>query len=150
MNHNKHNNNHNINFKKTTSARRAVMQALYTWSVSKSDLLAIEQYYLQERNPKSFNLKHFLLLLRNIPKNIEQIDQAISNYGNRTIEQLDIIELCILRIATYEILFCPEIPLKVIISEALNLATMFGNNLSYKYINSVLDLLAKNSKPIDL
>lgn len=146
MIHNKHNNNNNLNFKKTTSARRAVMQALYTWNVSKDDLLTIEQYYLQERNPKSFNLKHFLLLLRNIPKNIEQIDQAISSYSNRTIDQLDIIEICILRIASYEILFCPEIPLKVIISEALNLATMFGNNLSYKCINSVLDLLAKNSR----
>lgn len=148
MAHNKSHNSQKTNFKKTTSARRAVMQALYTWSISKNDILNIEQYYLEERNPKTFDVQHFLLLLRNIPKNIEHIDNLISNYNNRTIDQLDIIELCILRIASYEILFCNEIPTKVIISEALDLATMFGNPNSYRFINSVLDLLAKNSRKI--
>lgn len=135
-------------FKKTTSARRAIMQALYTWVVSKNDLLNVGQYYLQERNPKNFNKKYFLLLLKDIPKNIEKIDQAISDYSDIDIDKLDIIELCILRIACYEVLFCLEIPIKVIISEALNLAIMFGNHNSYKFINGVLDRLAKNSRKI--
>jgi len=140
--------NNNISFKKKSSARRAAMQALYSWTISKSELTLIEKHYLEERNPHTLDTKYFKLLLHDIPIHLEQLDQSVIKYSSRTIDQLDPIELSILRIAGYELIFCPETPFKVVISEALELASMFGSETSYKFINSVIDRLAKDSRKI--
>ncbi len=137
-----------MSFKKKSSARRFAMQALYGWMISNNDLLLIEQHYLQERNSKNFDVDYFKLLLHNIPKKQSILDQEIIKYSNRTIEQLDPIELSILRIASYELIFCQDIPFKAIISEALELANMFGSETSYKFINAVIDRLAKDCRKI--
>ena len=86
------------------------------------------------------------MLLNNIALNTEQLDKSIGKYSSRTIDQLDPIELSILRVASYELIFCPDVPFKVIISEALDLASMFGSETSYKFINSVVDRLAKDCR----
>ena len=99
-------------FKKKSSARRFAMQALYSWMISKNDLSLVEQHYLQERNPKNFDVDYFKLLLRNIPLNQEQLDQSIVKYSDRDLKQLDPVELSILRIASYELIFCEHIPFK--------------------------------------
>lgn len=136
-------------FKKKSSARRFAMQALYSWMISKNDLTVVEQHYLQERNQKNFDVEYFKLLLNNIPTKQDQIDQAIIKYSDRDLKQLDPVELSILRIASYELIFCEQIPFKVIISEALELVTMFGSETSYKFINAVLDRLAKDCREIN-
>ena len=87
---------------------------------------------------------HFKLLLNNISSNKSLLEQKIALYSNRAIDLLDPIETSILLVASYELLFCKHIPFKVIISEALELANMFGSATSYKFINSVLDRLAKS------
>ncbi len=137
----KHN---NISFKKKSNARRFAMQALYGWMISNNELSLIEQHYLQERNPKNFDVDYFKYLLHNVPLKQSQLDQEIIKYSNRAINQLDPIELSILRIASYELIFCSEIPFKVIISESLELASMFGSETSYKFINAIVDRLAKD------
>jgi N utilization substance protein B len=122
------------------------MQALYGWSVSNIDLSIIANQYLAERNPKTLDLVYFKALVNNIPAKQTELDTAIAKYSNRNIEQLDHIELSILRLACYELVFCPDIPFKVIISEALELANMFASDTSYKFINSILDQIAKASR----
>lgn len=136
------------NFKKKSSARRAAMQALYSWYISKNDLSMIENHYLEERNPNNLDTQYFKLLLNDIPLNQTQLDQSIGKYSSRTIDQLDPIELCILRVASYELIFCHDVPFKVIISEALDLASMFGSETSYKFINSIVDRIAKDCRKI--
>ena len=138
--------NHKISFKKKSNARRFAMQALYGWMISNNNLLSIEQHYLQERNPKNFDVDYFKVLLHDVPLKLPQLDQEIIKYSNRTINQLDPIELSILRIACYELIFCKDTPFKVIISEALELASMFGSETSYKFINAVVDRLAKDCR----
>lgn len=137
-------NNKKVGFKKKSSARRFAMQALYGWLISKNDLLSIEEHYLKERNPKNFDVTYFKLLLHDIPVKHQQLDQEIAKYSDREISQLDPIELSILRVASYELIFCKDIPFKVIISEALELSNMFGSDTSYKFVNAVLDRLANN------
>lgn len=134
----------NSKIKKISSARRFVMQALYSWMVSNNDIKLIEQHYLMDRNPKNFDVDYFKLLLNNIANNKSLLEQKIALYSNRAIDLLDPIESSILLVASYELLFCKHIPFKVIISEALELANMFGSATSYKFINSVLDRLAKS------
>lgn len=134
----------NNNIKKISSARRFVMQALYSWLISNNDITLIEQHYLTDRNPKNFDVDYFKLLLNNTANNKSLLEQKIALYSNRAIDLLDPIEASILLVASYELLFCKHIPFKVIISEALELANMFGSATSYKFINSVLDRLAKS------
>ena len=134
------------NNQKRSSSRRAAMQALYGWSISNGDLAVIADQYLAERNPKTLDISYFKLITNNLPAQQPVIDQTISEYSTRSIDQLDHIELSILRLASYEILFCPAIPFKVVISEALNLANMFASDTSYKFINSVIDQIAKKHR----
>ena len=132
--------------KKKSSARRSAMQAIYGWIISNNDLNLIEQHYLEERNPNNFDVNYFKLLLHSIPKEKNSLEQSIVKYSNRSIDQLDPIEYSILLIASYELIFCLDIPFKVVISEALELASMFGNETSYKFINAVVDRLARDCR----
>lgn len=134
----------NNKIKKISSARRFVMQAIYSWLVSNNNIQLIEQHYLADRNPKNFDVDYFKLLLNNISINKSLLEEKIALYSSRSIDLLDPIETSILLVASYELLFCKHIPFKVIISEALELANMFGSATSYKFINSVLDRLAKS------
>ena len=67
-----------------------------------------------------------------------------SVFLDRSIIQLDPIELAILRIGCYELIFCSDIPFKVVINEAVELAKQFGAEQSHRYVNGILDKLAHN------
>lgn len=130
-------------FKDREKARRYAMQALYGWQIAANDINDIEKFYRADRNPKNYDVEYFVRLLHAIPENIQEIDADLTLYIDRPYANLDPIELTILRIATYEMKFCFDIPFPVIINEALDLAKMFGSTDSYKFINSVLDKMAK-------
>ena len=129
-----------INFiKLKQKARRYAMQALYTWNISTNSIDSVEAYYMQDRNPNKFNAEYFSTILHGVAANITKLDECISKESNRLIKEINIIELMILRVATYELLHCLEVPYKVVINEALELVKMFGSEDSYKFINSILD-----------
>jgi len=139
----------NISIKKRSRARRFAMQALYSWRISNNSLYDIEKHCLADRNEKKFDVEYFKLLLHSVPKNKEQLNTAIAKCSTHAIDQIDPISCSILHIACYELIFCKELPHKVVISEALNLASMFGTENSYKFINSVLDTLVRQEKIIN-
>lgn len=65
---------------------------------------------------------------------------------DRKLHELDPVELAILRISTYELVFRKEIPYRVVINEALSLTKKFGADGAYKYVNAVLDKVAKATR----
>ena len=75
-------------------------------------------------------------------ENIETVDFAISPYIDRAFDELDPIEKAILRLAVYELRFESDVPYKVVINEAIEVAKVFGADESHKYINGVLDKIA--------
>lgn len=119
------------------------MQALYTWLISKNNLKDVEAYYLADRNPKKYDVDYFLRLFHEVPLNINDLESELVPFLDKPIEELDPIELTILRIATYEFKHCYEIPYRVIIHEALELAKAFGATDGHKFVNGVLDSVAK-------
>ena len=133
----------NKSFRARHKARHYALQALYGWSITKNDLEDVEQYFLQEKSNAKFDVEYFHKLLYNIPVDLEKLDGLINPFLKRTLEELDLIELTILRIAAYEFQHNMEIPPKVIINEALILTKTFGAKDSYKFVNGVLDKLAK-------
>lgn len=129
-------------YKLREKARKFAMQALYGWHISKSPTGEIEQFYRQDRNPKNFDLEYFKVLLHNVPANIDEIDDEITQFIDRPFKDLGCIELSILRVACYEMLYCLEVPFRVVIFEAIELAKTFASEDSYKFINRVLDKMA--------
>ena len=114
------------------------MQALYGWVCAPENLKNVQQSYLDKHGTKSFDTKYFSQLLHGVVDSLEQLDAHISPHTNISIEQVDIIELTALRIATFELLHVPEVPRKVVMNEAIELTKSFGSVDGYKFVNGVV------------
>jgi N utilization substance protein B len=120
--------------------RELVMQALYQKEISGSSNTDLIKQFKQ--NYKNFNLDDFEIYLKEIKKNILDIDTTIEKYTNIQIDQISKIELAILKQAVYEIRK-DELDKPIIISEAIRLSKRFGQDSSHKFINALLDKAAK-------
>jgi N utilization substance protein B len=123
-------------------ARRYVMQALYQWDLSGTDLPVIRKQFLETEDFSRADRSYFTDLLKIVPKNIDNIDKNISEYIDRPLEQLDPVERAILRLATGELLYRIDIPYRVSINEAVQLAKKFGAEQGHTFVNGVLDKAA--------
>ena len=135
--------------KKRKHAREKVLQALYQWQLSGEDLDWIRQHYLEEQGVSSGDEAYFLELLYKIPSEVEQLDETYRKFMTHTEDRLDPIECNILRIATYEFIHHLEIPYKVVINEAVNLAKAYGADESHKFGNGVLDPLSLQLRELE-
>jgi transcription antitermination protein NusB len=135
--------------KKRKHARDKVLQALYQWQISGEDLDWIRDMYLQEQGVSSGDEAYFLELLYKIPSAVTELDELYREYITQFKDHVDPIEANILRIATYEFKQHLEIPYKVVINEAVNLAKTYGADDSHKFINGVLDPLAQQMRSLE-
>ena len=128
--------------KKTPSpakVRELVMQALYQKEMTGSSNTDLIKQFKQ--NYRNLNLKDFETYLKEIKKNILDIDSTIAKHTNINIDQISKIELAILKQAIYEIKKS-NLDKPVIISEAIRLAKRFGQDSSHKFVNALLDKAA--------
>lgn len=139
-----------INFAARRRSRRLVLQALYQWQLTATPLDDIEKQLLTEKNVERIDTAYFMELLHFIPNNIATLDQYYVEYIDRPLAELNPVELAILRIGTYEIVHRPEIPYRVIINEGVELAKMFGATEGHKFINGVLDRVARQVRQIEI
>tara|TARA_B110000879_G_C10821550_1_gene374297 strand:- start:127 stop:573 length:447 start_codon:yes stop_codon:yes gene_type:complete len=133
----------NINIHARKKARIIAMQALYQWQMSEEELHGIELQYIEHNDFSKIDLTYFRELLYGIPKNLAELEKVFSQELDRPLKDLNPIELAVLRLGTYELLKRLDIPYKVVISEALGLTKRFGSNCGHKYVNGVLDNVAK-------
>lgn len=131
------------------NARRYALQAMYQWQLSDAPLIEIETDFLLHHIEKKLDLDYFKELLHNIPTQLDTVDDEIRPLIKRQFHEIDPIELAMLRIATYELKYKPEIPYRVIINEALELTKKFGSAEGFKFVNGVLDRLAKKIRPVE-
>jgi len=135
--------------KKRKHARDKVLQALYQWQLSGEDLDWIRDQYLNEQGVSSGDEPYFLELLYKIPSDVTRIDELFRPFVDKFEDHMDPIETNILRIATYEFQHHLEIPFKVVINEAVNLAKTYGSDESHKFINGVLDPLSRELRTLE-
>jgi len=135
--------------KKRKHARDKILQALYQWQLSGEDLDWIRDHYMSEQGVASGDAEYFLELLYKIPSQVSILDQHFKQYVDKFEDHVDPIEVNILRIAVYEFLYHPEIPYRVVINEAVNLAKTYGADDSHKFINGVLDPLARELRSLE-
>lgn len=127
-------------------ARRCAVQAIYQWQLTGYNLSEIERQFIEEHGIGTAELPYFQELLHAIPKVVDEIDQAISEYTDRAIDQIDPVERAILRISSYELIKRPEVPFRVAVNEGINLAKEFGATESHKFVNGLLDKIARKHR----
>jgi len=129
------------------AARHYAVQAMYQWQLNDSAITDIEYEFLRYHITRKVDLEYFKELIHGVPKYLDEIDKEIGNFIKRTtIDEVDPIELAILRLATYELLKRPDVPYRVIINEALELTKKFGSIEGFKFVNGILDRIARQCR----
>ena len=124
-------------------ARKRAVQALYSWDLSQVNPDDIEQQFLLDQNMKDVDLSYFRELLHEVTGHLDEIDQHITPKLDRPFKEVDPVECAVMRLAVYELLYRPDVPYRVVINEAIELAKIFGAEDGFKYVNSIVDNLAK-------
>jgi N utilization substance protein B len=133
-----------------TNARKAAVQALYQWQMTGQNLSEIERQFLEDERLKDAQKSYFTELFHGIPKNLEAIDQALSEFVDRPVGMIDPVERAILRMGVYELLHRLDMPYRVILNESINLAKHFGADGSHKYVNGILDKVAQQKRAVEI
>jgi len=123
-------------------ARRLAVQALFQWNFTGEDIKTIEQQFGEEKGMKGVDIHYFHDLIYKVPTHQVELDELFTKYLDRAIDELNPVELAVIRIACYELKFRSEIPYRVVINEALELNKVYGAEDGYKYVNGVLDKVA--------
>ncbi len=133
-----------------TNARKAAVQALYQWQMAGQNLAEIERQFLEDERLKDAQKSYFVELFYGVPKNLDEIDQALSEFVDRPVDTIDPVERAILRIGAYELLYRLNMPYKVVLNEGINLAKDFGADGSHKYVNGILDKVAQQKRAVEI
>lgn len=124
-------------------ARRIIIQALYEKEISNNNNQAIIAGFLLDNPKTKFDRSYFQTSFSNITEKLSELDLLYKDNIDRTLAELDVISKSILRLACYELKYNLDIPYKVVINEAVDLAKIFGAEDSYKFINGTLDKIYK-------
>ena len=131
-------------------ARKLALQALYQWLMSGSDLYEIEAQFRVANNMEKVDVDYFSRLLHGVPLHIKTLEASIVPFLDRPIDGLNPIELTALRLGAFELSYCPEIPYKVVLDESISLTKAFGSQDGHRYVNGVLNNLAKVTRAIEM
>lgn len=148
-----------------SQARRYAVLALYQWQVTGEDPTAIRAQMLDDPewldalastlrggeddepvDPKlrlRFNQELFGELIKGVPARLAEIDAVLSQVLDRPITQVEPVELVVLRIGVFEILYSSSVPSRVAINEAVELSKLFGSHDAHRIVNGVLDRISK-------
>lgn len=132
------------------NARHYALQAMYQWQLTGNAINDIENEFITYQIKKKVDLPYFKELIKGTFELLDDIDQEMTPFLGRPLHELDPIELNVLRLATYEIMKRPDVPYRVIINEALELTKRFGSIEGYKFVNGVLDRVAKKNRAVEI
>lgn len=99
--------------------------------------------WLNHYLPPNPDLRTFADLLHQVPARLDEIDAAINEVADRPVSEIDPIERAILRLGAYELMFQLATPYRVALNEGINLAKYFGATESHRYVNGILDKIAR-------
>lgn len=119
------------------------MQALYQWLLANTDTLDLVSQFLREPGMARADRDYFDHLLRGAVRHATAIEATFTPLLDRPLAQVDPVERSILLLEGFELMHCPELPYRVAINEGVELAKTYGAEDSHRYINGVLDRLAR-------
>jgi transcription antitermination protein NusB len=130
-------------FPERARARRRALQALYQWQIGGGPMRRIIEQFNEEQDMAIADGAYFSEVLLGVESNLEALDAAIAPYADRRIDEIDAIERATLRLAAFELFHRIDIPYRVVLNEAIDLAKDFGAEGGHTYVNGVLDKLAR-------
>lgn len=131
-------------------SRELVLRALYQWQVGGSDLAALVVSMEEEEDYVEINVDFFRELLASILHNAADLDADLAPHLDRSIKELSPIEHACLLIGAQELTHTLNVPYRVAINESVNLAKKYGGTDGHKFVNGVLDKLAKVTRGTEL
>ena len=125
-------------------ARRTLLQAIYAWQMTAAELSDLRRQFESSEEMRSGDIDYFLACLSGVLTHVGELDPLFEPYLDRTIAQLDGVERAILRAGAYELRERLDVPGRVVIDEWVELAKGFGAQDSFRYVNGVLDRVARD------
>lgn len=124
-------------------ARALAMQGLYQRHFSKSSISDIEAEFMIDNDMAKVDLLYFRDLLRGVHREQADLDKLLEPFLDRPLDEVDPIELAIVRLGAYELKHRLDVPYKVVINEGIEMAKRFGGTEGHKFVNSILDKLSR-------
>ncbi|HET9189656.1 MAG TPA: transcription antitermination factor NusB [Rudaea sp.] len=137
------NRNSGIDLSARSRARRRAAQAVYAWQVGGNPMRDVIEEFRHEQDMEIADLDYFEDLLRGVEKHCADLDAGLAPWLDRDMAQVDPIERAILRLAAYELCHRPDVPYRVVLNEAVEVAKRFGAEHGHTYVNGVLDKAAR-------
>jgi N utilization substance protein B len=131
-------------------SRELALQGLYEWQISRADTGVVLAHMREQGDFDKCDSAHFDALLQGCIAQIAELDALITPHLDRPVAQLSPVEHGVLLIGTYELKHCIDVPYKVAINEAVELAKSFGGTDGHKYVNGVLDKAAIALRPVEV
>ena len=128
-------------------SRELALQGIYEWLVGGQDVAAVEGHLMESEGVERADRPHLREVLHGVIDGADALRAQFVGFLDRTPEQLSPVEHGILLIGTYELQQRPEIPYRVVINEAVELAKSFGGTEGFRYVNGVLDKVAARLRP---
>jgi N utilization substance protein B len=131
-------------------AREIALQGLYEWLISGAEVAVIDAHMREQEGFDKCDSAHFDALLHGCIAEAAAIDAVLARHVDRKTTELSPIEHGVLMIGAYELSHCLDIPYKVAINEAVELAKSFGGTDGHKYVNGVLDKAATDLRAAEV
>lgn len=131
-------------------ARELALQGIYQWRVSGTDASDIENHLQGEKNLGRYDKPMYAKLLRGVLTQHEALETLLTPYLDRALDELSTVEFSVLLLASFELSQQLDVPYKVVINEAVELAKTFGGTDGHKYVNAVLNGLAPSLRAAEV
>ena len=131
-------------------SRELALQGIYQWRLTSDDQEQIEKQIRAEKGMGRYDAEFFSKLLRGVLTQHTELETVVTMHLDRTLDELSPVEFSVLLIGAYELMHHPEIPYRVVINEAVELAKTFGGTDGHKFVNGVLDKVAAQVRAIEV
>ena len=132
-----------------TRSRELLVQALYQMQIAGHDVRELRRQFRERPEYQKVDQKYFDAVLDSVCADVPSLEQALGEFADRPIGQLDPVEKAILFIGYHELREVMDFPYRVVINEAVNLAKRFGAEDGHKYINALLDRASAQLRPVE-
>jgi len=130
-------------------ARVLAMQAIYQWQLNDDEPGEIYRQFAEREDSKSYTSSFFRELIEGVISQRQSLDEQLQPLLGRSIEGMDMVERAIIRLGAYELGQHLEVPYRVVINEWVEITKEYGAEQGHRFVNGVLDKLAKTSRALE-
>ena len=128
-------------------ARKFIVQGIYQWLIASSQKEEIENFLSDQDSYVDCDDEYFKDCLNGSIKNAVNLREKFSPFLNDPLDRVSPVEHAVLLMATYELLYRPELPFQIILNEAVEVDKILGSNDGHKMINGVMSSVANSVRP---